>query len=373
MNVGYVHRGYNEARNILSNSSREFKYIKTTDIYKLRDYFNFKLTNTTNHYFHNSFDSSLSFPKVDLYHFFNGINYGNSSWVSTFEALLPRYGSDYKKIVKGINALAKNNCKQLIAFSKFNMKFQQNYLESNFPEFYQEISSKITLIYPPQVIPDKIDFDRFLNPQIIKLLFVGHDFFRKGGRETFNVVESLYRLGLNINLTIVSRLETDSFISNTNNSDKLFWLEKINSAAFCKYYPTLKNVEVNKLMQTSHILLIPSFQETFGYVVLEAQANALPVITTSIRAFPEINNSDCGWLIDVPQTKKGFSDIYLNGYEYISEIIEHKLKQIIEEVLNNPSLLSNKSKKSYERVKKDHDIVSFSEKIKKVYENALFD
>jgi len=49
------------------------------------------------------------------------------------------------------------------------------------------------------------------------------------------------------------------------------------------------------------LALLPTCAETHGDVVLEAQANGCPVITTDIRTLPEINPSEIGYLIEVPK------------------------------------------------------------------------
>ena len=55
-----------------------------------------------------------------------------------------------------------------------------------------------------------------------------------------------------------------------------------------------------ELLSGSHIGLLPSFAETYGYVVLEMQAAGVPVVTTDIRAFSEVNPDECGWRIRTP-------------------------------------------------------------------------
>ncbi len=49
-------------------------------------------------------------------------------------------------------------------------------------------------------------------------------------------------------------------------------------------------------MRTADIGMLPSYADTYGFSVLEAQAGNA-VITTDIRALPEVNNPAVGWLI----------------------------------------------------------------------------
>ena len=60
------------------------------------------------------------------------------------------------------------------------------------------------------------------------------------------------------------------------------------------YVPKLTNNETLELMKKSHIGLLPTYADTYGYSVLEFQAAGCPVITTNVRALPEINNNNLG-------------------------------------------------------------------------------
>jgi glycosyltransferase involved in cell wall biosynthesis len=372
MKIGHVHNGYPEVRNIFSVLSKKISHIKCIDIFKLRDFIHFKLFNNNNYYLHNSFNDKFSFPKADVYHFFNGVNYGNKPWVSTFETILPRYDNNDKRIKKAINAMAKPTCKKLIALSEFNKNLQLSFLKEHFTESYEVISSKIEVVYPPQKTYIDVNINKYHSLKPLKLLFVGHDFFRKGGREIFSAVEQMVDNGFKIELTVVSRLTTDNWISKTAEEDKLEWIEKLNQASFCTYFDCLNNDEVIRLMKAAHVFLMLSFQDTFGYVILEAQACGTPVISTNIRAFPEINNSDCGWLIDVPQTKKGKVDIDNNDYEFLSQLLVSRTKHILTSIIESgPNVLIMKSEQCIKRIKTKHNTENYIFRIEKIYKDHL--
>jgi glycosyltransferase involved in cell wall biosynthesis len=368
--VGYVHNGYNEVRNILSVKSDKLVHCKVTDVYKLRDFAHFKLKHQTNFYLHNSFDDRFSFPKADVYHFFNGINLGNKPWISTFEALLPRYGSSNKNIERAVEALAKSNCKKLIAFSEFNFNMQRHFLENQFPKVANTILDKTEVVLPPQAVVST-QLRKLAPNDTLRVLFVGNDFFRKGGRELFHAVELLHQQGANIHLEVVSLLSTDNFVTKTTAADKKMWQEKLTSATFCSYNGYLPNTNVLESMKESHVLALPTMQDTFGYVVLEAQASALPVISSSIRALPEINNEDCGWIIDVPQNERGMADVHALGYAAISEVLTKGLISKLTNILENPQQIEKKSGEALKRIRDNHNPSVFSKKIEFIYNNAL--
>lgn len=72
-----------------------------------------------------------------------------------------------------------------------------------------------------------------------------------------------------------------------------------------KHYVRLPNQEVLKLLKNTHVGLLPTWADSFGYSVLEAQAAGCPVITTDVRAHPEINNNEIGWVMEVPKKVNG--------------------------------------------------------------------
>lgn len=369
--VGFVHKGYPEQRNILF--IKGIKFLKVFDWYKLIDLFLFKVLKKQSRYYHNSFNDIISYPKVNLYHFFNSVNYGNRPWVSTFETLIPRYPNDRTKEKKGIKALCANSCKKIIPFSNFNKELQLQFVQKNYPESYNIIASKMEVIYPPQNLNLQTDFTRFDSPEKLKFLFVGHDFFRKGGREVLNALNNLKAMGYDFELIIVSKLQPDNFITKTTQFDSSEYKKTINSLSYCTHYNSLPNKEIYALMNKAHVMLFPSLQETFGYVVLEAQSTGLPVVTTSIRAFPEINNSECGWIIDIPQTDKGFADVFLNKYDVISNLISQGMLGILKNILDNPEQLLFKAKNSYQRIQNLHNPEKISLKLIGLYEQALKD
>lgn len=369
MKVGYVHQGYPEKRNILDTVHPEIHYEKVVDVHKLLDYLYFKIYYDTNHYHHNSFNDRWSKGRVDLYHFFNGVNFGSKPWITTFENLLPRYLPDDKHVQAGLDSLMRDNCKKLIPFSEYNKNKFVEYLEQECPNMLPEINTKMEVVYPPQICYTDV-FDKDVDQDPLKLLLVGHLFFAKGGRDAFHAIERLFKEGYPIQFTIVSKILSDS-MSFTVESDEAEWKSKLEQAPFCQLIPELPNHRVMELMKDHHVLVFPSYVDTFGYVVLEAQANGMPVITTSIRAFPEINNDECGFVVNVPQNELGRADVKGFGAEYISKVIEDGVYAALKSFLDDRSLIRAKGTKAIERIKKVHSPQLYAQKMVNIYRDAL--
>src|SRR5690606_20385032 len=173
----------------------------------------------------------------------------------------------------------------------------------------------------------------------LKFLMVGHDFFRKGGREVIRAFDEVRRrCGANLELTIVSELQPDGYATGTDakNVDEVVALFRSRSS-WITHHRNLPNERVLTLMQASHVGLLPSYAETFGYSVLEFQACGVPVVTTDIRAFPEINDDSSGWLIPVPKRANG-EGCYRTVEERaaISEAIYKGLVDLLTDIAENP-------------------------------------
>jgi glycosyltransferase involved in cell wall biosynthesis len=111
----------------------------------------------------------------------------------------------------------------------------------------------------------------------------------------------------------------------------------------------LKNEEVAHKMKQSDVLILPSFQETFGCVLIEALSCGKPVISTEVGGIPEIINKENGVLVPPMNTGALVSaiDYMLDRHrtfdnykisEYASELYSYKsisneLDDIYHEVL----------------------------------------
>ena len=137
------------------------------------------------------------------------------------------------------------------------------------------------------------------------------------------------------------------------------------------HYDKLDNDKVIDLMKKSDVGLLPTWADTYGYSVLEFQSCGCPVISSNTRALPEINNSDVGWLIEMPLTKLKEID-YMNeaNIDYIRNKFINDLESIFIECIENRDIIKSKAKLSIERIKKEHSPIDFEDKITSIYENC---
>ena len=326
--------------------------------------------------------------RVDLIHLFNTVSFSSTPWVSTFETIIPRFKvalacrdsnperiRNDPEVLSALEALSSDSCKNIIAISQATEIMQNNFLDL-FPEYKKAITLKQTVIHPPQpvMIEHAKNYKSFdaLNP--IKLLLVGHQFFRKGGREILDALTHIRKTtNFPISLTIISKLGTDDYATCTTKNDVLFIKQFISdNRNWITYHPELPHPEVVNLMKQCDIGLLPSYAETYGYSILEFQACGCPVITTDIRAFPEINNNDIGWLIPIPKRPDGEARYREpGGKEKIFDAITNGINRILSEIINDEEIIATKGRKALERIKLEHCPNKYEEKLLEIYNRAL--
>lgn len=362
--------GYPQKRNIIDLPHSQYKIEKRLNAFRVPNALYFKYYNSSNSFFLNSHYEP--FKRGNLHHFFNTISFGNSPWITTFETLLPRWGKVSKKLErKGVELLAGKKCKKLIAISECTRDIQSLYL-NNFPDIKEEILQKTLILHPPQKkLIDSVD-DKFLSQDAIIFTFIGADFFRKGGKEILAVFDKLLIAEAPVKLNIVSSLQYGDYASCTSSNHKIESINLINKfPKQIKWYTKLNNIEVLSLLQKSHIGLLPTYADTYGYAVLEAQAAGCPVITTNIRALSEINNNDCGWVIEVPKDEKGDGRIRTEKERNLfSSIIEDNLLKICLEILENPKICQTKGSAALERIIKYHNPEKAALFLNKIYKSV---
>ena len=371
MILGTNHTDYNRNRNIINLPFKKIEVKKVKDIFKIITHFYFKLFNKSHQLSLNSFND-FGLNKSDVNHFFNGISYSNTPWFVTFETSLPRYSNSSKFwIDKGVKRLAHSSCKTLIALSENAKQIQINYLKDKYPSSLDIISNKIQVLHPQQKLIVNKYSEKELNNNKIIFTLIGADFFRKGGLEVLRVFDKLKEE--NIDLNIISSMQFGDYASKATIEDLKIAKELIKSNIKINHFNTLPNTEVLELLKNSHIGLLPTYADTYGYSVLESQASGCPVISTNIRALPEINNNNVGWVIEVPKDKNGNGILKTEeDREKFSSIIEKELYRIIkDEILPNKEIIKQKGKKSLERTNKYHNPKDIAEVLEGIYRNAL--
>lgn len=338
------------------------------------------------------YDFKMIIPTgCDVFHFFNCINLGkHSKWVISVESGVPwpvnvtrcveSEDADLSSIAQDkyverrIKALANSNCLGLLALSHCTENIQREIIKQ-FPQYESIIAKKMITLLPPQklVINDVKEKKVTWNEEEpLTFIYVGSDFYRKGGRETVLVLSELHKR-YSFKLILISSMAVDEKrYMRTENDEKESKCLIERNKDWIEYYDRLPNTEVLEKMKKAHVCLLPTWMDTFAYSVLEAQACGTPVISTSLRALTEINNENVGWLIDVPvnrlnnplhltrEQQDNFSEKLLNGlYDKVEYVLQHR-----EEI-------KDKAMKCLVKIKDYHSPQKYEEKLRMVYQGRI--
>ena len=208
----------------------------------------------------------------------------------------------------------------------------------------------------------------------IHFMFVGGQFFGKGGREILEVFQDLKNSKrYPIKLTIISSLTPDTYASNTSEKD-VGLVKRIldDNNTWIEYHKYLPNQDVLDLMKTAHVGLLPTYADTYGYSVLEFQASGCPAITTNVRALPEINNDEVGWLIPVRKHSSG-EGYYATDLERkaMQQNIKTGLKAILIDILENKKQIIQKANNALKQIENNHSPEKFGLKMLNIYSEAI--
>lgn len=121
----------------------------------------------------------------------------------------------------------------------------------------------------------------------LEILFVGTQFWVKGGRELCLAFERLARDRGDVALTVVSR--TPQVIR-----------RRFTGAPITFVDPVPRRTVVNELLPRSDVAILPTMQESFGMFALEAVAAGVPTIATDVYALAEIVGHDSEGLLPDP-------------------------------------------------------------------------
>ena len=327
----------------------------------------------------------------NIIHFFNCINHSKTQkWVISVETALPwtieftrcveRKDGDLSSLTGNIDiaerleCLARPNCLGIMTLSKSAESVQREILKL-FPEYESAISRKLITLHPAQELLISNVSEKGLtwsDEELFTFIYVGKHYYRKGGRESVEVLTEL-RKKYKFKLILISALEVDEQKYLRTDKDEEIAKRLIEeNKDWIEYYPGLPNNEVLDKMIHSHVCLLPTWMDTYAYSVLESQACGTPLISTAMRAMIETNTEEVGWPIQVP-TNKFKTPIHATKEEQDIFYFELKkgLREQIEYVLTHRSEVKAKSQKCLERIAKYHNPIDYANKLDIIYKGNI--
>ena len=225
--------------------------------------------------------------RCDLIHSVNRIPIlTKKNFVISFESHLPRYfwgeKTRFFRYMRGL--LAADSCRRLIAFSELAKAIFLSTHEGT-GEF-DTLVGKLQVIYPNIVLPECNDARR--RRSILKLVFVGSHFGRKGGAVAARAAELARQRKMPLHFHIISSLQVGGGVWSDPRDraffDPYFELLQHNNVTFDRSLP---NDRVVAAMRDADFSILTTLSDTFGYSAVEALAVGTPVIATPQGALPE--------------------------------------------------------------------------------------
>jgi glycosyltransferase involved in cell wall biosynthesis len=319
--------------------------------------------------FFQCFHTDFGLGRVDAFHFYNTLSFTTTPWIVTFEHYLPRWNPDS---VLGMRLLAQRSCRKIIAMSEFARSAQQ-FLLARSPELRDTVDPRMTVLLPAQKPLVGVYDEKDPGDDAVRFAFVGRDFFRKGGKEVVRAAHQLVREGQPVHLVVVSGMEFGDYASRSTEADvretdRL--LRELGDRV--TLHQELSNDEVLRIFRSAHVGLLPTYDDTFGFSVLECQATATPVITTDVCALPEINDNTSGWVIPVRKNEFGQAPVgTAEDRRELSRTIEEGLYRAMREACEQPSLLRIKGEAALRRIREHHDPNDRACTLTEIYRKAI--
>ena len=305
---------------------------------------------------------------VDLYHLWNGVCLNQAPWITSFEARLPRYGGMPRDRLYNIaiDRIHRRNCKGLLALSDYARHF---FVLENQDLIDDSVLRKLHVFSGILEIDDALveshrafierDTDDFV------LCMVGHLFFQKGGIAVLDAFRRLKASIPRIKLVVISRLLTDTWVTNTSTAAVDQVKEELRSDDMIEWYEQCPHERVVEFLASSDVALLPSLDDTLGWSVLEAMSLGLPVITTNVCALPEmVHHKKTGWSIELPlQANRRWIGLSRHidspertaSLEAAYEAIAAGIREAVVTIYSNGELAREMRTNAIEHVRRHHD------------------
>ncbi|WP_236569486.1 glycosyltransferase [Pantoea dispersa] len=375
-------KGYPEKRNIIVNDSHHYLNLKYKNIWFYRNAVRQKIRKANKLFIFAPLPFSVP-DDAQIIHLFNEVACTKKRWMATFETEIPRVlpvagmaKLHNPQLQKQLKLIAAPQCTALLAISDATKKIQIKLLQA-FPQQAAAILPKLHTLHPPQaIICDRV---RPVNQAKLTFSFVGNEFYRKGGAEVVLAFSELLAEGIihpdSVQVNLTGNLKHRYNIAHGAQQDDAQFHQRIedliNQQAIFRHETFLQNDRLMKMLEQTDVGLLPTWQDTYGFSVLEMQACGCPVITTNVRALPEINPASAGWLIDCPLNDM-FEITIASAQEKLAirDRIIAQLKQIITQMMAQREAISTRSARALQRIKDQHDPARFRASLDAFYQLA---
>lgn len=203
---------------------------------------------------------------------------------------------------------------------------------------------------PPEkitVIPNGVNIDQFpmgeRSTRKTQILFVGSLIERKGVNYLIEAMGIVTEKHPDYRLILVGEGR------DRNNFEKM--VTRLGLEETIVFVGTQSQQMVSELMRESRLLVLPSIEEGQGVVLVEALASGTPCVGSRVGGIPDVITPDVGQLVE-PRDVQG-------------------LAAAINRYIEDDVMWKNASQKARERVEREYDWFTLSEKMITVYHQVL--
>ncbi len=301
----------------------------------------------------------------DFFHTFNMIPLNRHPWIVSAESVFPRVWDcdPWRRFL--LKRLASPHCLRILAMSE-NTLLHMRTRNSDDPNLDQ-VMKKAEVVDPG--IPEGHFQEVLTSPSTkrsIDLVFVGNEFFRKGGTIAVSAFARLKK-SHPVTLTVISKMQEGNYVFPVEPGSGIKWREKM-AALGVNHQEGLPNSKVREILSRSDILLLPTFDDSYGGSVIEGMASGLAPIATKIRALPEIITQDVdGILLPCPVTHEG----RMIFDPTVERQLEESLAQAIVSLMEHPEQLNQIKREARQTYLRRFHPNCLSKNLERIYKKAI--
>ena len=240
---------------------------------------------------------------------------------------------------------------------------------------YDEINSKIEVLYPPQ--PVQLTADEVMAKfqdvhKELRFFFVGRDFYRKGMYECLLALKKL-REAYPVHLTIVSGLKQEyAYRVPKYTAQEEAEVQGIirDNSDWIEYHESLPNEQVLALCKRAHIGLLPTYRDSFGYSTIEMQSCGCVVLSTDIFALPELNDLDIGYVCAIRHAVDALTDGDDAAVQALRPLLAAQLQEQLTRIVEERGKLVDKAQMALARVAQRYDPERHGERLYELYQEC---
>jgi glycosyltransferase involved in cell wall biosynthesis len=309
---------------------------------------------------------------ADVIHTFNRIPiHVRRPWMVTFEEVLPRTFGPRGDLLSNLlrRRLVSSSCHRIIAMSVWarDLFAQQHHDWTSL----EQALAKTEVVYPALAVRSSTPRTYRLG-DVLRAVFVGADWATKGAPVAGRLAKLASDRGLPLEVHVVSALRfayADDARLHLYDADKALITD-----GPVTFHGSIPNDDVHRLLANSHLLLLPTLGDTFGYSVLEGFAHGLPAIVSSTCALPEVvRDGDNGQLLKVEQDALGRWVGLKQGWEVTNSTYDSMAGQALEfitSIVTGETDYEALSAGAIQQLKREHDVTARDKRLNDMYSSA---